>query len=161
MRTPGDLSQVHLVAEPKATWHVVDEFPGPVSLLDNSWARMVIGDELARRAGNCKRGATVAHSGVLPGRVHGVRSDHLRRSGSGVLRTCPSTCRASKSTRTWRSELNRFHSIEHKEWERIVRNRPILRRVRGVDGGELYTDELLLTYLEQFEKGHRRHARPA
>ena len=25
--------------------------------------------------------------------------------------------------RSWRSELNRFHTMEHKEWERIVRNR--------------------------------------
>jgi hypothetical protein len=54
--------------------------------------------------------------------------------------------------RAWRSEINRFQSLEHKEWERIVRNRPILRRVPGVNGETLYTDELLFTYLEQFEK---------
>ena len=42
--------------------------------------------------------------------------------------------------------------MEQKEWERIVRNRPILHRVAGNEGGELYTDELLFTYLEQFEK---------
>jgi hypothetical protein len=41
--------------------------------------------------------------------------------------------------------------MEMKEWERIVRNRPILRRVQGVSGEELYTDELLFTYMEQFE----------
>jgi hypothetical protein len=42
--------------------------------------------------------------------------------------------------------------MEQKEWDRIVRNRPILRRVPGQDGTDLYTDELLFTYLEQFEK---------
>jgi hypothetical protein len=54
--------------------------------------------------------------------------------------------------RAWRSELNRFNTIEHKEWERIARNRPILQQVPGNDGGTLYTDELLFTYLEQFQK---------
>ena len=49
-------------------------------------------------------------------------------------------------------ELNRFHTIEQKEWERIVRNRPILQKVPGNEGGTLYADELLVTYLEQFQK---------
>jgi hypothetical protein len=54
--------------------------------------------------------------------------------------------------RSWRSEINRFNSMEQKEWDRIVRNRSILKRATGHDGRELYTDELLFTYLEQFEK---------
>ncbi len=53
---------------------------------------------------------------------------------------------------TWRSEINRFNTMEMKEWDRIARNGDILRRVTGLDGQEIYTDELLFTYLEQFEK---------
>ena len=60
----GDLSQTHLVAEPKATWHVVDDYPGPVSLLDNEWARLVLGEALGRRDG-LKAGATVAHLALI------------------------------------------------------------------------------------------------
>jgi hypothetical protein len=54
--------------------------------------------------------------------------------------------------RTWRGEINRFCSMEQKEWERIVRNRPILRKVNDADGEPLFADDLLFTYLEQFEK---------
>ena len=42
--------------------------------------------------------------------------------------------------------------METKEWERIVRNRNILRKIEDVDGFDVYTDDLLFTYLEQFER---------
>ncbi|MHC4093831.1 MAG: hypothetical protein ACYSVY_26760, partial [Planctomycetota bacterium] len=42
--------------------------------------------------------------------------------------------------------------METKEWERIVRNRRILRKIEDIEGKTIYTDELLFTYLEQFEK---------
>ncbi|MFQ5491628.1 MAG: hypothetical protein ACE5GE_13000, partial [Phycisphaerae bacterium] len=53
---------------------------------------------------------------------------------------------------SWTGEINRYNTMETKEWERIVRNRAILRQVPDVHGGQVYTDELLFTYLEQFEK---------
>ncbi len=146
----GDLSGVHLVAEPKATWHVVDDYPGPISLLDNGWARMLVGDELGGRDG-LTAGATVAHLAFYLAAYLGC--DPIIFVGQDLAFTghvfyVPGV----EVHHAWRSELNRFQSIEQKEWERIVRNRPILRRVAGSLGGELYTDELLFTYLEQFEK---------
>jgi hypothetical protein len=53
---------------------------------------------------------------------------------------------------SWTGEINRFNTMETKEWERIVRNREILRRIEDLNGRPVYTDELLFTYLEQFEK---------
>ena len=146
----GNLRGVHLVAEPKATWHVVDDYPGPVSLLDNSWARLLIGDKLGARAG-LKPGATVAHLAFYLAVYMGC--DPIIFVGQDLAYTghvfyLPGV----QIHQAWRGELNRFNTIEQKEWERIVRNRPILRRVPGAHGKELYTDELLLTYLEQFEK---------
>ncbi|MBN1491461.1 MAG: motility associated factor glycosyltransferase family protein, partial [Phycisphaerae bacterium] len=44
--TAEQLADIHLVAEPKATWHVIDHFAGPVSLLDSEFARMCVGDAL-------------------------------------------------------------------------------------------------------------------
>ena len=38
------------------------------------------------------------------------------------------------------------------KWDRIVRGRPILRQVAGHDGQPLFSDDLLCTYREQFEK---------
>jgi len=38
-----------------------------------------------------------------------------------------------------------------KEWERIVRSRPILKKVTDLQGHPIYTDDQLFTYLQQFE----------
>lgn len=146
----GDLRHTHLVAEPKATWHVIDEYPGPISLLDNAWARLVIGDALGARGG-LPAGATVAHLAFCLSVYLGC--DPIIFVGQDLAYTghvfyTPGV----EIHRAWTSEINRFCSIEHKEWERIARNRPILRRVAGNESRTLYTDELLLTYLEQFEK---------
>jgi len=146
----GDLREVHLVAEPKASCRVVDAYPGPVSLLDSSWARLVLGDELAARDG-LPAGATVAHLAFYLA-VH-LGCDPIIFVGQDLAFTghvfyVPGV----EIHRAWRQELNRFNSIEQKEWDRIIRNRQILRLVPGLDGGDLYTDELLFTYLEQFER---------
>jgi len=144
------LERCHLIAEPKATWHVVDAFPGRVSLLDNGWARLVLGDELGARGG-LPAGATVSHLAFYL--AHYLGCDPVILVGQDLAFTnhvfyVPGV----EVHQSWASELNRFQTIEQKEWERIARNRPILRTVRGIHGEELYTDELLFTYLEQFEK---------
>ncbi len=146
----GDLSRVHLVAEPKATWHVLDCYPGPMSILDSPWARLLLDDDLAARDG-LKAGATVAHLAFYLLAYMGC--DPIIFVGQDLAFTghvfyVPGV----EIHHTWRSELNRFNTMEMKEWDRIARNRSILRKVQGVDGSTLYADELLFTYLEQFEK---------
>ncbi|NOX57881.1 MAG: motility associated factor glycosyltransferase family protein, partial [Planctomycetes bacterium] len=144
------LDDVHLVAEPKATWHVLDDFPGPVSLLDNEFARLLIGDELSSHAG-LPAGATVAHLSFYLLRYMGC--DPIIFVGQDLAYTGHNFYVPGVEThRVWQSELNRFNTMETKEWERIVRNRPVLRKVMGNDDREIYTDDLLFTYLEQFEK---------
>jgi hypothetical protein len=144
------LEGVHLVAEPKVAWNVLDDYPGPISLLGNEWAKLVLGPELGERAG-LRAGATVAHLAFYLAVYMGC--DPIIFVGQDLAFTghvfyVPGV----EVHRTWRGELNRFHTMEMKEWERIARNRPILRRVLGNDGSTLYADELLFTYLEQFEK---------
>ncbi len=146
----GDLSDVHLVAEPKATWGVLDNYPGPVSVLESNWAKLLVGDELATR-GRLKAGATVAHLAFYLAVYMGC--DPIIFVGQDLAFTghvfyVPGV----EIHHAWRSEINRFNTMEMKEWDRIARNRPILRKTIGHDGCELYTDELLFTYLEQFEK---------
>ena len=144
------LEQVHLVAEPKATWHVLDNYPGPLTLLHSHWAALLLGEELAARDG-LKPGATVSHLAFYLALYMGC--DPIIFVGQDLAFTghvfyVPGV----EIHRAWLSELNRFNTMEMKEWDRIVRNRPILHQVPGLDGGTVYTDELLLTYLEQFEK---------
>jgi hypothetical protein len=139
-----------LVAEPKAAWQVLDHYPGPVSLLDNPWVRLVLDDQLGARAG-LPAGATVAHLAFYLAVFMGC--DPIIFVGQDLAFTghvfyTPGV----EIHRSWRSEINRFNTMEQKEWDRIARNRPILRKVAGHDGRPLYTDELLCTYLEQFEK---------
>jgi len=146
----GDVGGVHLVAEPKVTWGVIDQYSGPTSLLDNRWMRLLIGDDLAARGG-LRAGATVAHLAFYLAVYMGC--DPIIFVGQDLAFTghvfyVPGV----EIHRSWRGEINRFNTMEMKEWERIARNGDILRKVKGIDGGELYTDELLFTYLEQFEK---------
>ncbi len=145
-----DAQGVHLIAEPKVSWHVLDEYDGPVSLLYSQFAEQLIGREMAARDG-LKAGATVAHLAFYLAEYMGC--DPIIFVGQDLAFTghcfyIPGV----EAHRTWRSEINRFCPMETKEWERIARNRSILRKVPDVNGREVYTDELLLTYLEQFER---------
>ncbi|MCP4594306.1 MAG: motility associated factor glycosyltransferase family protein [bacterium] len=146
----GDLSDVHLIAEPKATWHVVDDYPGPVSLLNNEFAALLVGEPLAARAG-LTAGATVAHLSFYFLRHLGC--DPIIFVGQDLAYTgsvyyVPGV----EIHQSWSSEINRFNTMEMREWERLVRNREILRTTQDEQGRTLYTDELLFTYLEQLEK---------
>ncbi len=141
--------RTHLVAEPKVTWHVIDTYRGPTSLLDNRWARLCLGDGLAGRDG-LKAGSTVAHLAFYLNLYMGC--DPIIMVGQDLGYTdhvyyVPGTSMHD----LWRSELNRFNTIEMREWERIVRHRRILQKVKDIHGQEIYTDEQLFTYLQQFE----------
>lgn len=145
-----DLDDVRLIVEPKVTWHVTDNYPGPMSLTDNDFARLLLGDQLVGRDA-LPAGATVAHLAFYLSQYLGC--DPIIFIGqdlafSGHVFYVPGV----EAHRDWDSELNRFCPLETKEWERIARNRQILRKVAGIDGKPIYTDELLFTYLEQFEK---------
>jgi hypothetical protein len=145
-----DFKGVHLVAEPKSTWHVIDLYDGPISLLDNPFAHLLLGRALAAR-GSLPPGATVAHLAFYLARYMGC--DPIVFVGQDLAYTghvfyVPGV----EVHNDWTGEINRFNTMETKEWERIVRNRPILRKLKDVHGQDVYSDDLLFTYLEQFEK---------
>src|SRR6187200_400227 len=56
----------------------------------------------------------------------------------------------------WRPELSRFSTAEMKQWEQIVRERHILRRIPDHEGRPMYTEERLFSYLQQFEQDFAR-----
>ncbi len=147
------IADVHLVAEPKVTWHVIDAYRrlgGMISLLGNGFAGLCIGRDLAARDG-LEAGATVAHLAFYLAEYMGC--DPILFVGQDLAYSDNTYYAPGVAIhQAWRPELNRFHTIEMKEWERIVRGRNILRKVKDIHGNEIYTDEQLFTYHQQFEK---------
>ncbi len=152
--------EVILVAEPKASWAVIDAFRAAVDgtprvvMLDNKFARHCLGDRLAGRA-RIEPGATVMHLAFYLAQWLGC--DPIAFIGQD-LSFGDHTYYAPgvEMHRTWQPELGRFCTLEMKEWERIARHRPILRQVEGIDGTTIYTDEQMHTYLQQFERDFAR-----
>lgn len=157
---PDDLV---LVAEPKATWHVIDTFRGTpamagrrVILLDNEFAHRCLNDQLAKRT-PMEAGATVMHLAFYLAQWMGC--DPIIFVGQDLAFTGHCYYAAGVPMhRTWQPELGRFLTLEVKEWERIVRQGSILRKVKDLADRDIYTDEQLFTYLMQFERDFARCA---
>jgi hypothetical protein len=147
----GGVDRVHLTAEAKANWNVLDIFPGTMSLTQNDFAdKLLRGAGFPARAG-LKAGATVAHLSfylaeflgcdpvILVGQDLGFVAGLYYKPGTAIHET-------------WGVELGRFNTLETKEWERIVRSRLILRKIPDIHGHPMYTEEQFFVYLQQFER---------
>ena len=152
---------VVLVAEPKASWHVIDAFRGDdsdcrrrVVMLDNEFAHRCVGETLAKRT-PMEAGATVMHLAFYL--AQWLQCDPILFIGqdlafSGHCYYAPGVA----MHHAWAPELGRFGTLEMKEWERIARQGRMLRKVEDIEGHTVYTDEQMFTYLEQFERDFAR-----
>ena len=52
----------------------------------------------------------------------------------------------------WAPELSHFCTTEMKQWEQVVRERFVLRKIPDWQGRPMYTEERMFTYLQQFER---------
>lgn len=154
---------VVLVAEPKASWHVVDTFrggatgpPRRVVMLDNPFAHRCIGESLAKRS-PMEPGATVMHLAFYLAQWLGCDPIIFIGQDLGFGGHCYYAPGVAMH-RAWTPELGRFGTLEMKEWERIARQRPMLRKVFDIHGKPIYTDEQMFTYLEQFERDFAKSA---
>jgi hypothetical protein len=139
-----------LVAEPKATGGVFRLHTGPVSLIGNRFAELML-REMKPNKTELAGGATVAHLAFYLGEYAGC--DPIIFVGQD-LGFSDGLCYAPGTSYedVWRPELSRFCTVEMKQWEQIVRERYILRRIPDYQGRPMYTEERLFTYLQQFEK---------
>jgi hypothetical protein len=159
-RGTGEVSHVlrtELVAEVKASSRIFSMFPGPVSLLGNDFAEGLL-REMGLNRMRLPAGATVAHLAYYLAEHLGC--DPIIFVGQDLgfsdgLCYTPGTAYED----VWRPELGRFCTLEMKQWEQIVRDRPILRRVPDQEGRPMYTEERLFTYLQQFERDFARSDR--
>ncbi len=146
----GTVNRVHLVAEPKANWNVLDVFDGSMSLLGNEFAAQLLREASPPRD-SLKAGATVAHLSFYLAEYLGCNPIILVGQDLGFvdgLYYKPGTA----IHETWGVELGRFNSLETKEWERIVRSRSLLRKIPDIHGHPMYTEEQFFVYLQQFER---------
>jgi len=156
-RVPADL-KTELVAEPKTTAGVLKIYPGGrTSLLGNDYAENIL-RELKINKPRLRAGATVAHLAYYLAEHLGC--DPIIFIGQDLgfsdgLYYTPGTSYED----AWRPELSRFCSVEMKQWEQIVRDRHLLRRIPDVNGAPMYTEERLFTYLQQFERDFGRSTR--
>ncbi|GMU81095.1 MAG: hypothetical protein AMXMBFR47_09660 [Planctomycetota bacterium] len=149
-RDVEDFGEAALVAEPKATWHVPDLFGGPRHILRHRYHDLLLREANPAR-GSLRAGSTVAHLAFYLAEHLGC--DPIILVGQDLAFTDGLFYMPGSPVESiWEPELGRFQTLEMKQWERIVRNRPILRRARSTAGSEVYTDDLLFTYAEQFQR---------
>jgi hypothetical protein len=142
--------RTELVAEPKANNAIFPMYPGPVSILGNDYADGLLAEMKGERE-RLRPGATVAHLAFYLAEHLGC--DPIIFVGQD-LGFSDGLCYAPGTSYedVWRPELGRFCTVEMKQWEQIVRERFILRRVPDHEGRPMYTEERLFTYLQQFER---------
>jgi hypothetical protein len=142
--------RTELIAEPKATSLIFDMISGPVTLIGNDFAEALV-RELKLSKFGLTSGATVAHLAFYLAEHLGC--DPIIFVGQD-LGFADGLCYAPGTSYedVWQPELSRFCTVEMKQWEQIMRDRPILRRIPDYRGRPMYTEERLFTYLHQFER---------
>lgn len=142
--------KTELVVDAKANDIIAKVFPGPVTMLGYPLAENLLREMNLNRPA-LRAGATVAHLALYLAQFLGCDPIILVGQDLGFsdgLAYLPGTSYDD----VWAPELGQFVSIEQKQWEQIVRDRAILKRVPDWQGRPMYTEQRLLTYLRQFEK---------
>lgn len=150
--TAADVEGVTLVVEPKANPAILDAWPGAVRMPRDQFLDTLLGPDLADPdRGAIRSGATVAHLAHYLARHLGC--DPVALIGQDLGFTDGQYYAAGAAIHdVWAGDLNEFVSLELLEWQRIARNKPILRRAEDHLGRPVYTDEQMATYLAQFER---------
>lgn len=150
--TAADVEGVTLVVEPKANPAILDAYPGVIRSLSNDLLDLALdGTGLGRQhKGELKPGATVAHLCCYLARHLGC--DPVLLCGQDLGFTDGQYYAAGAAIHdVWAAELGPFNTLEMMEWQRIARQKSLLRRKIDVFGRPIYTDEQMSTYLAQFE----------
>jgi len=150
--TAADVDGVTLVVEPKANPAILDAYPGVIRSLGDDLLDMVLdGTGLGGQPkGTLTPGATVAHLCYYLARHLGC--DPVLLCGQDLAFTDGQYYAAGAAIHdVWACELGPFNTLEMMEWQRIAREKGLLRRKTDVFGRPIFTDEQMSTYLAQFE----------
>ena len=144
-----DVVDTELVVDPRVNPAVPDAWPGRLRVIDSEDVDEFLGP-LARNGVQLEACATVAHLAYVLARFLGCDPVALIGQDLGFtdgLYYAP----GNAIHEVWRPELGMFNTIETMEWERIVRHRGQLSERVDVHDRTIYTDNQMLTYLQQFE----------
>lgn len=145
-----DVEGVTLIADPKAHPVILDTFPGPVRCCAIPFLDKLLGEH-ARPMGELSAGATVAHLACYV--AHHLGCNPITMIGQDLgftagLYYAPGTAIDA----VWAPELNPFNTMEMMQWQRIIRHKLHLHRLKDHDGRTILTDTQMLAYLQQFER---------
>lgn len=161
-----------LVAEPKGSYEAVESFKGRKLFVANDFLNFCV-EGLGKEWATLKGGATVAHLAFYLADFMGAAPIIL--VGQDLSYPHHVThIPGSPIHKAWYPELNRFNTMEMAEWQQIARMRlprgkakkigdnvylmdgqkvePLVRRVKDINGNEIYTDAQMYSYLLQFER---------
>lgn len=147
--TSDDVMETELVIDPKVNPAVPDSWPGRVRSIASAELDRFLGTR-RNDEGELQGCATVAHLAYALARYLGCNPVALIGQDLGFtdgLYYSPGTA----IHEVWLPEMNTFNTIETMEWERIARHRGQLSARVDVHGKTIYTDQQMLTYLQQFE----------
>jgi hypothetical protein len=148
--TEADVEGVTLVAESKANPVILDGFPGAVRCPSDERMQILLGAGLPASPGTLPAGGTVAHLAYYLARHLGC--DPVVLVGQDLGFTDGQYYAAGAAIHdVWAGELGAFRTLEAFEWERIVREKSLLHKREDVFGRPIYSDEQMITYLQQFE----------
>ncbi|MED6306593.1 MAG: 6-hydroxymethylpterin diphosphokinase MptE-like protein, partial [Planctomycetota bacterium] len=147
--TASDVEGVTLVALPQAHPVIADCWPGTVR-----WCRALVLEEVlgedAPGLAALPAASTVAHLSYHLARHLGCDPVALVGQDLGFTDGVYYS-RGTAIDDVWSTELNPFNTLAMMEWQRIVRHKGMLHRLRDVHDRPILTDDQMLSYLRQFE----------
>ena len=150
-----DYPPVPLVTDPKGNWQAVAAYPGPKYFIDNPYLDILTGRLLGADRGQLDTGGTVAHLSYSLARHLGA--DPVIFVGLDLAYTHHVTHLPGTAIHDqWGPELNRFNTLEGREWEQLARMGGRLRELPAQGGGTVGTDEQMFYYLQKFQNDWRK-----
>lgn len=139
-----------LLADPRTSPAALAAWPGRVAMIHHPLAEYLLGP-LARPMPRLPAGLTVAHSAFSFAQFCGA--DPIILVGQDLAFTGGVTYSPGAGLHEiWRGEVNEFHSIETREWERLARRKREWLTIPDWSGQPVLSDRQMLSYLRSFEQ---------
>lgn len=144
-----DVAGTTLIVDPQANPIIPRSYPGPVRVFHADFLKAILGP-VGRDMGRVQTGNTVAHLCYTFARWLGCDPVALIGQDLGFTDGLYYS-RGTAIDDVWAPELNPFNTVEMMEWQRIMRHKHHLRKVKDVNGRSIYTDAQMESYLNKFE----------